>query len=272
MTTSGTNYHAQALARGLQILRHLAASRKPRTLTELHTEMALPKPTLVRLLSVMEGMSFVVRVDERPSFKLGHSVVELAEAYLEAADVAALARPHLHKLAETTGHTANLGILDGSEVVHLCVEEPDRPIRFNAVTGSRASAYCTGLGKLLLSCLPESAVADHLPPPPFDRLTDKTIVTLEDLRADLERIGERGYSYDDEESNAGVRCLAVRLAVEGRDLGAISVAGPAAELAPGHHEDVLSVLRSSAEHMASDGELVAALRLLPPNGPRGANG
>ena len=262
MTSSGTNYHAHALARGLGVLQELAAARKPLTLRELHDVTELPKPTLVRLLNVMEGMSFVVRVDDRPSFELGHSVVGLAEAYLENVDVEALAAPHLRTLAKATGQTANLGVLDGRQVLHLSVEEPDRPVRFNAVSGSRADAYCTGLGKLLLSRLPEDAVADHVPPSPFPRHTRTTIVTLDDLLEDRRQTLDNGYAYDDEESDYGVRCLSVALGTEGQPLAAISVAGPAGELTPDLHVGFLEHLRSARADMESDGDLTAALRLM----------
>jgi DNA-binding IclR family transcriptional regulator len=82
----------------------------------------------------------------------------------------------------------NIGILDGYEVVHLCVFEPSRPVRFRSETGSRDGAHQTGLGRLLLAFQDKTSLAAHLPPEPFPERTERTITTMRRLSAALEGI------------------------------------------------------------------------------------
>ncbi|MEU1387835.1 MULTISPECIES: IclR family transcriptional regulator [unclassified Nonomuraea] len=259
---AAANYHAHALARGLALLERLAKAKHPVTLGELNDETGLPKSTLVRLLAVLTETGYVVRVDERPSFRLGHKVLDLSTAYVSTLDASAVARGYLAALAATTGQTANLGVLDGTQVLHLRVEEPDRPIRYTAMSGSRADAHATGLGKLLLAGLAPDALARHLPEEPYEAMTGSTLTTFAELRADLELTRERGYAYDDNESNIGLRCLAVPLEIDGRWVASVSVSGPAGELDPDRHGGYVAELHATAAEMAADPDLAAALRVI----------
>src|SRR3984957_1993559 len=103
--------------------------------------MDLPKSTLIRLLSVMEEQDFVRREGDQPAYGIGHSVLQIAQAY-KPADVADVAAPHMRELAGELGFTANIGVLEGRSVLHLHVEEPPRALRF-AASGTLDFTYCT---------------------------------------------------------------------------------------------------------------------------------
>lgn len=259
---ASANYHAHALARGLALLEMLADGPQPLTLLEFYQRTGLPKSTLVRLLAVLTEMEFVVRVDERPAFRLGHKVQLLSTAYVAELDVSVVAGPCLRELAQASGQTANLGLLDRDQVLHVCVEEPDRPIRFTASSGSRDATYCTALGKMLLAGLPADQIAAHVEKPPFARRTDRTITTMAELKRELRRTAEQGYAFDDNEGSVGLRCLAVPIAVDGEPVAAVSISGPSGEVQPDRLRPYLDQLRAAADALSGDPDVVAALRKL----------
>jgi len=263
MTSRQTVYHAQALGRGLTLLTRVAAAA-PSGLTvgELNKMTGYPKSTLVRLIAVLEEHGFLYRTDDVPTFRVGHAVHLLAESYRYAADVAAMASPHLGRLAEATGQTANLGVIDRGELLHLCVEEPDRALRFRSANGSRDEIHATGLGKILLAGLAETAAKATLPSSRLVRRTENTITSRSELMTDVRRSRQRGYAIDDGEGAVGVRCLAVPVASDPsteRWSAAISVAGPAAELGADSSGALLRQLRQTAGDMLDDSELMAAV-------------
>jgi DNA-binding IclR family transcriptional regulator len=221
-------------------------------LAALEDQTSLPKSTLVRLLSVLGEAGYVQRIDERPTFWLGPSVMPLAEAYTSVLDISLSAKPVLESLASTSGQTVNIGILDGYEVVHLCVFEPNRPVRFRSETGSRDGTHQTGLGKLLLAFLASSSLAAHVPPEPFPARTARTITTKRGLSAELQSIRRCGFAFDNEEGDLGVCCLAVPIRRGGNVIAALSMAGPAAELAPTNHDRYLGLLRAAAVDLEAD--------------------
>lgn len=256
---TSANYHANALARGLSLLERLADAAAPLTLADLSSDTGLPKSTLVRLLSVLGEMEYVVRLDDQPSFRLGHKVQRLARGYERTLDVRALASPEMKALAAKTGHTANLGVLDGSNVVHVCVEESDRPVRFTSAVGARDLLYCTGLGKALLSGQSSEAIAARVPSEPFQAFTDMTHTTLASLQADLRRVRRRGYAVDDHERSPGLRCVAVPLVMDGDVLAALSISGAAAEFTPSKQRDYQQALSASRERLLANPDFVTAI-------------
>ena len=267
-TTVAGNYHTQALTRGLNILQFLALSGGPVTLAELHEEIALPKSTLVRLLSELVRSEFTVRVDERPAFRLGHEVMVLANAYVKGLDISKVAGPYLSTLSGSTRQTSNLGVLDGDQVLHVCVEVPDRPLRFETAAGSRAAAYCTGLGKMLLASLPPQDVSGHLPVGELVPVTPRTLTDRTQLTRELAKIARRGYALDDNEHSEGLRCLSVPVTVNGAVIAAVSVSGPAAEFGTAQQPDHLGHLRNTATALAGDPEVVDALLNVQVSTPR----
>jgi IclR family acetate operon transcriptional repressor len=253
---ASTSYHSQGLSRALAALRRLAQSHTPLTLAQLARTLDLPKPTLLRLLAVLEEEGFVRRIGDPPSYTIGHVVHEIAQAY-QRPSVAELAAPLLKKLADEVGFTANIGMLSGRSVVHLHVEEPQRALRF-AASGSLDETYCTGLGKMLLSALPPTERAAHLPAgEPYPHWTAHTITTRAALDSELRRIAKNGFSVDDEERNPGVACMAVLLPVDAPV--AVSVSGPVGELTARDRERILPLLRTAAESIAQAAGFTAAL-------------
>ncbi len=265
MSPKSTSYHAQALTRGLEILRLLAHStRKLESLADIHRATGLPKSTLVRLLTVLEQSGYVLRVDDVPSFRIGHAVMDLAEGYRRTSDIGGLAAPYLRSLAVRTNQTANLGVIDDSAVVHLCVEEPDRALRFRSKTGSRDALHCTSLGKMLLAGMDGERALQTLLRGDLDNRTEKTLTEPEEIMADVARSRVRGYAIDDEEGDRGVYCVAVPLTTHPPKRpwhASISLSGPVGEMIGPQCDQMIDDLRAAATEMALDAELSAALKI-----------
>jgi DNA-binding IclR family transcriptional regulator len=259
---ASANYHANALARGLALLELLAARATPQTLTDFSNATALPKSTLVRLLSVLTEMEYVVRIDDRPSYRLGYKVQRLATAYVSALDLSVVAEAYLAPLAAELGQTANLGLLDGDQVLQVCVSEPDRQLRFMTHPGARDHAYCTALGKLLLSRLDPAVLPNRTPPEPFPAFTDNTITSFDGLARELRKVTRRGYALDDAERSVGLRSVAVGVPVGGECPAAISISGPAGEFTPAQQALFVEQLRAVAADLAADEDFAAALGIV----------
>lgn len=244
------------------MLELLAVGNEPLTLAEISDHTGLPKSTLVRLLSVLAEMDYVVRVDDRPTFRLGHKVYRLSNAYLSSLDLSVVGDAFLGPVATRTGQTANLGMLDGSQVIHVGIHEPDRPIRYHASVGYRDHAYCTGLGKLLLAYVDAAQLSDHLPGEPFPRWTDQTITTIDEMTRELRRVQQRGHAYDDNERGIGLRCLAVPVEVDGLVVAAVSVSGPSGEFGPDRQQVYLDRLKETAAELSADPDAAAAMQIV----------
>ncbi|SFS06805.1 transcriptional regulator, IclR family [Agrococcus baldri] len=258
MEQRAKSYHSQGLNRALGILRLLGKSNTPLTLASIAAELDLPKSTAVRLLLVMEEEGFVRRSGEHPAYSIGYAIHEIAEGY-RPVSMAEITAPVLSELADEVGFTANLGLLEGPSVLHLHVAEPQRALRF-ATGGMLDFAYCTGLGKLLMSVLPEDEIDAHLPESePYATWTPRTISTRAGIVAELAQIREAGYSVDDEERNRGVTCMAVLLPTNDAPMLALSISAPSAELDAAARKQYLPILNAAAAALVALPEFDAAL-------------
>ena len=92
--------------------------------------------------------------------------------------------------------------------------------------GSRAPAYCTGVGKALLSGLPTDQVVSLLREVTLERRTANTITDPIQLLEEIKTTTERGYAIDEGEHEEGIKCFAASLREYGGDVaGAISLTG-----------------------------------------------
>lgn len=139
------------------------------------------------------------------------------------------APPHLRALAEASGETANLALLDVDRVIYAAqVPSTRHTVRMFTEVGRSVYAHYTGVGKALLAELPDDEVGDLVAAAGMPANTEHTITDADGLLAELRRTRERGYAIDDGEQERGVRCVAV--AVPSSLGSAISVSGPASRV------------------------------------------
>jgi DNA-binding IclR family transcriptional regulator len=132
-----------------------------------------------------------------------------------------LARPVLADLAESLQCTAHLGILDNQMVSYLAKSGDAAVI---SREGMQLEAYCSALGKVLLSGLDQTALGAYLSDDEFVALTPHTKVSPALIAAELVEVRAAGFALDRQEICEGLYCLAVPVfAAAGRMVAAISI-------------------------------------------------
>jgi DNA-binding IclR family transcriptional regulator len=223
------NYQVRALQRGLAILQAFSGAEPTLSLAEISRRLAIPKATTLRLLECLRQESWLTYDAERGRYALSIAALEIGSAYLAASRIEQRAMPFLRRLADITNQTANLGILNGNNVVHVAVVEPDRPLRYHSYVGARDLAHCTGLGKVLAAYLDEATLRT-LVSAGLARRTPSTITEPTAFRQELHRVRTSGFAEDLEEGAPGLRCLAAPvLDADASVVAAMSISGPAAE-------------------------------------------
>ena len=126
-----------------------------------------------------------------------------------------------------------LAVLDEGMIVYLMKQEGRGAIRTTAVLGTRRPAHCTALGKTFLAFMPADEVRAIVERQGMPALTPNTITTLPRLWEELAEVRLRGYAVDREEVEEGLTCIAAPVRDHtGRQVAAVSVAGPTVRIAP----------------------------------------
>jgi IclR family transcriptional regulator, KDG regulon repressor len=245
-------YQVRALERGLDILEVFTPQSTSLTLSEIANRAGLPKSTVKRLVSILGDRDFLEYSPETERYRIGIKNFELGNIYIQSTSLEQEAHPILEWLSHECNQTSNLGLLHRGQVVHLDVVEPDRAIRYFARVGERDSVHCTGLGKVLISEIPEEQLSDIFLHHPLISRTTKTITNTSVLSSALEVIRKCGFALDDEESTIGLRCVAAPVRdSKGAIIAAISVSGPTLELIEDNLERTISKVKEAAMMLSS---------------------
>ncbi len=151
--------HVQSLTRGLTLLERLSEERYGISLTDLAQRVGLAPSTTHRLLKSLEKMKFVYQDEERGLWYVGVKAFSVGTAFLRDRDFVSVARRFMRRLMEESGESVNLAVLDAGEVVFLSQVECRQMMRALAPPGGRVGAHCSGVGKALLSVLPDAEIA-----------------------------------------------------------------------------------------------------------------
>ena len=203
----------QSVERIFQLIEHLAAHPTGVSLQRLAEETGLAKSTVHRLLASLVGLGYVVQDEENGHYRLTLKMFELSSGIVDSEAV-------------------HLVIRDGRDIVYIYKTESG-PMRMSSRVGLRSPLYCTGVGKAILATLPGDELEDIWTHSNVQKLTDKTITDLEELRSQLVEVRANGYAIDDEENELGVRCVAVAIpGADGRAESAFSISGLAPYMTP----------------------------------------
>ncbi len=220
-------YKVQVLDRAIALLEILALSPAEMSLGELTVAVGLHKSTVHRLLMVLEGHRLVDKSPLHGRYRLGLKLFELGGASISRLNLREHIRPRLEWLTEQTGETVYLSLLDHGEVLCLDFTEPPRALRIFRRVGSRYCLHCTAAGKAMSSLLPDDAIRALLQQNGMAPCTPKSIRTPEEFLAEIALVRQRGYAFNEEESEEGIRSVAVAFRLgDGTSLVAISVVGP----------------------------------------------
>jgi IclR family transcriptional regulator, pca regulon regulatory protein len=124
---------------------------------------------------------------------------------------------------------ASLAVLDGSEIVYIeRVQAGLARLGVDVRVGSRAPAYSTAVGQVLLAHVPRDVQKSLLSGVPLRRLTAHTLTALPDILKRLDDVATKGFALSDQENVSGLRVLAAPvLDIDRVPVAAVSVAAPA---------------------------------------------
>lgn len=229
---SSESLPVQSLGRVLDVLALFTPERSELSLSEIAELLDWPLPTAHRATSTLLERGFIARDPQTKRFRLGLAVARLVAPLLAGFALPELARPHLRALADETGETVNLAVLDGAEVLYLVSCPGTFLLRVQATPGLRLPAHCTALGKCMLAQLDPEDARRRLGPEPYPRVAEASVRTWAALAPQLAAARENGYALSIGEYESGLLACAVPVGARAREVAAINVAASAARVSP----------------------------------------
>jgi DNA-binding IclR family transcriptional regulator len=239
-----------SVAAAIALLKAFSEDEVDIGVSTLAKRLGMAKSTVHRLATTLVSEGMLEQNPENGKYRLGIALFGLGALVRRRMDVSTEAKPYLFDLRETTGETVHLAILERTDIMYVYNLESTQAIRMRSDIGVRKPAYCTAEGLAMLAFQPESLVDDIIVRGLRPR-TAKTNTDPQRLREVLAAVRERGYAIEDEESEAGMRCVAAPVRNATRDVvGAVGIAGPVQRLPD-------EVLASFAPHVVRTAEAIS---------------
>ena len=136
--------------RAFDILEALSGSRDPLSLADISKATGLSKSTAHRILASLVARQYVEH-DENGGYRLGYKLIEIASSRINSLELLAEAKPCLSRMLWDLNLTTHMGVLEGADVVYMEKMDVYPHTRLYTQVGYRSPAFCSSMGKCLLS-------------------------------------------------------------------------------------------------------------------------
>jgi IclR family pca regulon transcriptional regulator len=236
-------------AKGLAVIEAYGQGRSSLTIAEVARLSGLDRASARRCLLTLVNFGYAA-TDGR-YFELTPRILRLGHSYL-AASLPKLIQPSLTRLADELRESCSAAVLDGTEIVYIARAAQHRLMGVGLHPGSRLPAYCTSMGRALLAGLPPQQARELIERSDRKKMTERTLIGVDELTEDLAQVRERDYSIIDQELEIGSRSIAVPIRnLSGRTVAAFNVAVHVSSGSPERlRGEILSHLRDAQAQLA----------------------
>ncbi len=239
-----------AVGRALCLLETLSKA-KTSNLEALSKDTGLPKATALRILSTLVEQGYVSR-DSSDRYSLTLRMFTVGSRALGNVELIDVANPVAGRLRDDTGETVHMGILESNRAVYILKRESLYTIRMNSRVGKSIPLHCSAIGKVLLSDRTDDELAAYAEAEGLRRYTPKTICTAKDLLAEIGRVRQNGYAFDDEEHEEGIFCVAAPIRdTYGDTVASMSLSTPTFRLDRSRIDVIVQKVCASCDEISS---------------------
>ncbi|WP_206995535.1 IclR family transcriptional regulator [Trinickia mobilis] len=216
--------YVQSFARGLAVIRTFNAERPEQTLTDVAAAAGLTRAGARRILLTLQTLGYVEA--EGRLFRLTPKILDLGFAYLTSMPFWNLAEPVMEELSAQVHESCSAAVLDRTEIVYVLRVPTHKIMTINLSIGSRLPAYCTSMGRVLLSALSDEELDAALDATQIVAYTPRTIVDKDELKTTIAQVRAQGWAVVDQELEAGLISLSAPIRNrQGRVIAALNISG-----------------------------------------------
>ncbi|MRS16065.1 helix-turn-helix domain-containing protein [Enterobacteriaceae bacterium RIT691] len=181
------------LANARDVLLLIARLQRDVTVTDVTTELGLPKSSVSRTLSMMAEYGFLERDTKTRAYRPGKVVMEASWQFRAAHSTSSLLEEALADLVRQSGYTGYINVLDNQDALVIHMRTGSRSLQVYTPPGTRAPAWSSAAGRALMAGLSSSALL-HLLPESFADARGSAPRSFAELSGRIEEIKTSGWS------------------------------------------------------------------------------
>ncbi|AMM25320.1 IclR family transcriptional regulator domain-containing protein [Variovorax sp. PAMC 28711] len=242
--------YVQSFARGLEVIRSFSAKAPRQTLSEVAAASGLTRAGARRILLTLQTLGYVET--DGKLFSLTPRILDLGFAYLSSMPIWNRAEPVMEALVQAVQESCSAAVLDATDIVYVLRVPTHKIMSISLGVGSRLPAWCTSMGRLLLSELDDSALRARLEASAPEALTKHTVFDIEALVAKVSQARKQRWCLVNQELEEGLVSIAAPIVNRsGRMVAALNISGQANRTsAKVMQETMLPALRDAAQKIS----------------------
>lgn len=219
----------QSVDRVLDVLECFALPPSHKSLGEIAAQTGINKSVVLRITRTLVGRAYLEQ-DAEGHLRLGPTLLERSFDFLRLNPLVQRSSPVLLDLRREAGERVDLSLFDpyfdNLSIIYAYRLQSKRETLYATLPGRRFPAASTSGGRACLARLPDPTVDEIIEMSNLQRITPKTILDPDQIRAKIRFGREYGYCVAIEEALLGEVVLAAAvLNSRGHPVGAIHIAG-----------------------------------------------
>lgn len=217
----------KSLSSALRVLLAFAGNRADLGVIELTEMTGMTKSSISKILKSFREAGLLMQNPQTRRYAVGIRAYALGAQFISQDRLARETLPLLRKLAEQTGLSARISVLDGDEMIYLLTVEGAQFMDSGWQVGRYLPLHSTVAGKVMLAFLDPERVDSLLATHEFTAITPHTITNTNKLRSQIAQIRVTGVSVAHGETVPGL--VSIGVPVFGRNLiplGVLAFAAP----------------------------------------------
>ncbi|MFH0821302.1 MAG: IclR family transcriptional regulator [Pseudomonadota bacterium] len=216
LQNSNPAYAAPVVLKTLKVLAKIINAPQNPGMSEIATDLRLPKSTTHGILAALEQSGWVLRDPVTRKYTCGHVLKDLANIASIRLPLVEIARPFLERLVQQTDEDVFLGMFTPYHILILDQVESTKALKVSTRPGTRLCVFTGAAGRVLLAHQKAQLVEELVRGTQLPAFTPKTITDPDSYLADLENVRRDGYAMDLGEYVSDVRGVAVPVFLRSR--------------------------------------------------------
>ena len=191
------------------------------TFTEIAKANQMTTATVNRYLHTLSGLDYVVQNPNAKTYSLTPKIIKLGISLFRNLDLRNLLLPHMLSINKEFDITVTCGInnVDGMLVLERIQASDFKTQKANP--GIKLPLNCSALGKAMIAFEDPENLKLLLKKGSLEKRTPESIVDMEGLTREMEKIRERGYALSRQELLPNLLTMAVPIFKDGKVEGAL---------------------------------------------------
>ena len=224
-TTPGGDF-VRSLAKGLAVIEAFDAQAAGLTLSDVAKRTGLARGTARRSLLTLVELGYAGF--DGKFFSLRPSVLRLGFAYLSALPFWNFAEPIMEDLVEEVRESCSAAVLDDTDIVYVLRIPTHKIMAISLGIGSRLPAFCTSMGRVLLSDRSDAEIERILKRSDLRPRTNRTVTDRAELKRIIDDVRSKGWAMVNQELEEGLISISAPIRDRNdRVIAAMNVTGQA---------------------------------------------